>query len=83
MPTNTERERFDRIASFCKSLGEHPGEWNLYPYSFPDESTAREFMASALEGGIDAFRVDSALFRWRFSGLPLTTGIQIEMRVVA
>ncbi|GAA6124236.1 hypothetical protein BPY_23440 [Bifidobacterium psychraerophilum] len=83
MPTNTERERFDRIMGFCKSLDAHPGEWNLYPYSFPDETTAREFMACALAGKIDAFRVDSALFRWRFSSLPLTTGIQIEMRVVA
>lgn len=83
MPTNTEHEHYDRIASFCKSLDEHPGEWNLYPYSFPNETTAKLFIEQALAGEIDAFRVDSTLFRWRYSSLPLTAGINIEMKVIA
>ncbi|MCI1868278.1 hypothetical protein [Bifidobacterium crudilactis] len=83
MPTNSEQEHYDRIATFCKSLDEHPGEWNLYPYPFPNQQTAKQFIDAALAGQVDAFRVDTSLFRWRYSSLPLTTGVNIEMRVIA
>jgi hypothetical protein len=83
MPTNSEQEHYDRITTFCKSLNEHPGEWNLYPYPFPNQQTAKQFIDTALAGQVDAFRVDTSLFRWRYSSLPLTTGVNIEMRVIA
>jgi hypothetical protein len=83
MPTNSEREQSTRITQFCKSLEEHPDEWNLYPYSFPSQQAAKQFINSALAGEVDAFRVDTSLFRWRLSSLPLTTGINIEMKVIA
>lgn len=48
-----------------RALADRPGTWLAWPETFPDMTIARERLESARNGGIPAFHVDRAAFRWR------------------
>lgn len=54
-----------RYEELARRLADYPGRWIPWPVPFGTRAEADQLFESLRDGGCEAFRVDSAAFRWR------------------
>ena len=54
-----------RYEELARRLADYPGRWSPWPVPFGTRAEADQLFESLRDGGCEAFRADSAAFRWR------------------
>lgn len=71
-----------RYEELARRLADYPGRWIPWPVPFGTRAEADRLFESLRDGGCEAFRVDSAAFRWRMDEFTMTQDVHPAYRGV-